>query len=64
MDICFEMIDWETELLSKTLIGWFLLRDITDVITCKWDKQEKQKPNHQTIVQAKSVNLIEVFHFN
>lgn len=31
----FERIGWETELLSKTTAGWYLLGGRTDVIPCE-----------------------------
>lgn len=54
LDFLFCRIDWETELLSKTIIGQYLLRGITGVITCdllegisKENKQKNpQQPNH------------------
>lgn len=47
LDFLFERADWETELLSKTTVGWYLLRGITDVITCQLlegiSREKKQK---------------------
>lgn len=48
--------------MSKTVIGQYLLRGITGVITCELlegiSKENKGKKNHETIVKAESMKLI------
>jgi len=69
-DFLSERVDWETGLLSETVVGLYLLSGITGVITCKLLRRNKQgrqtnkkNPKHQTIMQDESVKLIEVFCF-
>lgn len=47
LDFLFERIDWQTELLSRTILGWYLLRGMIDAIACELleeiSKENKRK---------------------